>query len=100
MIEPENLGNRLREINTDKVYYVNESKGNKKIKMSPKKLNYLINNQNDDESSYMHKLNNSANAGRLSSKFEKEMQWKVKTILKKDILGRYRKSPYLKSIDK
>ena len=41
-------------------------------------------------------LNRSFQSNVSTSRLEKEMQRKVKTILKRDILGRYRKSPYIK----
>ena len=87
-------------------YNVTSNKGaNKMIPNKSQKLNYLINNQNklDINTSYdMHvntnRLNSSMNnSNNSTSRVEKEMQRKVKTILKKDILGRYRKSTYIKS---
>jgi kinesin family protein 18/19 len=86
----------------NKIYYVNNNSkvlsNNKKLQINPQKLNVLINNQNDKDNSYDYgKQNMSVASINTSTRIEKEMQRKVKTILKKDIIGRYRKSPYLKS---
>ena len=91
---------------SEKLYYLNNNnrKGNKNFSVNPQKLNYLLNNQvNDRDLSYdMHNnlLNKSYSSNVSTSRVEQEMQRKVKTILKKDILSRYRKSPYLKSFAK
>jgi hypothetical protein len=75
------------------------------MSVNPQKLSYLVNNQmsNDRDMSYdaiNNRLNNSISSNITTSKTEMEMQRKVKTILKKDILSRYRKSPYLKTFAK
>ena len=43
--------------------------------------------------------NYSKNNNTLTSKLENEVQKKVKTILKKNYIGRYKSSPYLKYLD-
>lgn len=86
---------------SSKIYYLNNNAVNKKVPLDPQKLNFMINNQsiNEEDSDPLKKLNNSTESNKSASRLEKEMQWKVKTILKRDILGRYRKSPYLKSFE-
>ena len=55
------------------------------------------NNQKKNGSKYNSFFNNN-NIGEESgvSRLENEVQKKVKTILKKDFIGRYKRSPYLK----
>lgn len=88
----------------DKVFYINNNHG-KNMKFNLQKLKYLIASQIDNydennNSSEKHNsnLNKSFQSNTSTSRLEKEMKRKVKTILKRDILGRYRKSPYIKSI--
>jgi hypothetical protein len=50
--------------------------------------------------SFDERLNNSMNSNNSQSRIEKEMQQKVKTIIKKDLVSRFRKSPYLKNFEK
>ena len=54
--------------------------------------NNSLNKLNDDN---MNQKNNLANIS-LTSKLENEVQKKVKTILNKNYIGRYKSSPYLK----
>lgn len=60
-------------------------------------LNLLTNPNNSNSIQNLRtNLNRSFQSNVSTSRLEKEMQRKVKTILKRDILGRYRKSPYVK----
>lgn len=87
--------------NHDPIYYLNANtyskfNSNKKMPLNQERLNYVIQNQSMDKSDRINTSNSSHSATRL----ELEMQKKVKTILKKNIISRYRRSPYLKSFDK
>jgi hypothetical protein len=86
--------------NSDKIYYLNnDRRKDKKMSINNNKLNHLINIQESESHEDMNnEFNRSISSAKSASKLEKEMQRKVKSILKKDILGRYRKSPYLKNI--
>ena len=52
--------------------------------------------ENNNYSFYSSKLNNSNIEVTNTTRLENEVQKKVKTILKKDFIGRYKRSPYLK----
>ena len=54
---------------------------------------YKVNNNN---SFYSYKFNNNNAEVTNTTRLENEIQKKVKTILKKDFIGRYKRSPYLK----
>ena len=102
-----------------------ENNKNKKIRINPTKQNFIIddsevvneqpllqnlklerinnNNQNynhsiyNDYSSYNYK--NSPVQVTNTTRLENEVQKKVKTILKKDFIGRYKRSPYLRLLN-
>ena len=108
-VSNENRNNNLsyrkdKEEANDKVFYINSNHG-KNMKFNLQKLKYLIASQidnyeetNNSQDKQNSNLNKSFQSNTSTSRLEKEMKRKVKTILKRDILGRYRKSPYIKSI--
>lgn len=61
-----------------------------------KKVNFKI-----DENLQYQRLNNSYDSGRSKSaiRLDKELQKKTKTILRKNIVGRFKRSPYIKSYE-
>ena len=54
---------------------------------------------NNNFSFYSNKFNNNNFEETGAERLENEIQKKVKTILKKDFIGRYKRSPYLKFFD-
>jgi hypothetical protein len=76
----------------NKVYSVIRQK-----QMKPKNLSSerkIFNNSDIEESFVSAKTNNT------STRIEKEMQKKAKTILRKNVIGRYKNSPYLNNFNK
>ena len=84
--------------NNDKMYYVNTQGLNhsqiypptKKINFNGPRLDYLIQNQPTE------RLNSSYDSNRSASRLDILMQKKAKNILRRNIIGRYKRSPYLK----
>ena len=64
--------------------------------------NNLRSNKNsakNNYSFYSNKFSNNNDEGTGADRLENEVQKKVKTILKKDFIGRYKRSPYLRIFD-
>ena len=64
--------------------------------------NNLRSNKNsarNNNSFYSNKFSNNNDEGTGADRLENEVQKKVKTILKKDFIGRYKRSPYLRIFD-
>ena len=59
--------------------------------------NYIINNSRNNSFFENNKLNDSFGYKTHTTRLETEVQKKVKTILAKDIIGRYKRSPYIKN---
>ena len=57
------------------------------------------NSTKNNNSFYSHKFSNYNEEGTGVDRLENEVQKKVKTILKKDFIGRYKRSPYLRIFD-
>ena len=69
-------------------YFENRLKGNK------------FDSKNNNFSFRINKFNYNNNLEETGAeRLENEIQKKVKTILKKDFIGRYKRSPYLKFFD-
>jgi len=62
-------------------------------------LTNIYNNNNSRNNSFFenNKLNDSFGYKTHTTRLETEVQKKVKTILAKDIIGRYKRSPYIKN---
>ena len=59
--------------------------------------NYIINHSRNNSFFENNKLNDSFGYKTHTTRLETEVQKKVKTILAKDIIGRYKRSPYIKN---
>ena len=57
------------------------------------------NSSKNNFSFYSNKFSNKNDEGTGADRLENEVQKKVKTILKKDFIGRYKRSPYLRIFD-
>ena len=85
---PKVISGPLSERNYNKRYVINNNINKTTDENKNEKIKINENNENG-------KVNNIS----LTSKFENEVQKKVKTILNKNIIGRYKSSPYLKILN-
>jgi hypothetical protein len=86
-------------VNSENNNYNNNYNNNNDSRFSEKyTTNRNIKNSKREEFNQL-KLNNSADSIRSASRFDYELEKKTKTILRKNIVGRYKRSPYLKSFE-
>ena len=87
--------------NNKNVFKRNISSFNKRqilVNAGANSVNKNFNNNSNSNSYYNNKFNNNVKETN-TSRLENEVQKKVKTILKKDFIGRYKRSPYLRLLE-